>query len=232
MSVRLLLLAALAALAPGCCFGELPLAAPDPQPSGPAAPPPPTDAPDPSAGPSGDCLALCRRRIACAQAGGDTLTADELDCGAACGAGGRYTNMPAEAFACARQSTCEHVDVCMAQSLAAMFARQMGAGGVVQMPAPAVPASWPEHFPVVPGGQPIPAPATGPVRVAVLSYAGMRADDLETSYRGALAAAGWDVTDSDPSPEARRFRATRERVTVAVSIRAAGSAAIIQTMQF
>lgn len=105
----------------------------------------------------------------------------------------------------------------------------------VALPPPAgvagAPAGWPDGFPVVPGGTPMPVPAAGPVRVAVLSYAASSPDALDASYHGALAAAGWSATATEAGPEAHRFTATRGGTSVSVSIYGEAGQTFVQTMQ-
>lgn len=95
----------------------------------------------------------------------------------------------------------------------------------------AAPAGWPDGFPVVAGGTPMPVPPAGPVRVAVLAYPGTTADALDATYHAELAAAGWTATASEAGPEAHRFTATRGATTVSVSVYAEGGQTFIQTMQ-
>lgn len=79
------------------------------------------------------------------------------------------------------------------------------------------------------------APPAGPVRVALLSYAGSSPDDLDARYHQALAAAGWTATPSEASPRgAHRFQATSPAggTPISISIYADGAQTLIQTMQF
>lgn len=233
----------------GCCF--------TPDPAAPVVTPPPVTtppvvppiAPPTVAAPTGSmetCIALCEHAGHCLDTRGVPRTPETADCANACTTGHTYGSLPPQAYACLNQPTCGIFESCVN---AAMGAALAGAAGAPMIPptgvptglpgaapptptAAGTPVNWPEGFPVVPGGMPVEAPAAGPVRVAVLMYAGMSGADLDARYHEALAGAGWTATPSEPGPEARRFSATRGAATVSVSVLEADGASMIQTMQF
>jgi hypothetical protein len=208
-------------LATGCCFGGL---------SAPLPPPPPPPIPTPAF--SLDCAGLCGRTGACLDERGMPRGADELDCARACAPGGTYAAMPHDAVLCVSRATCADFDACTGQAVAAMLARALQGGGAPPPTPTTAPSGWPDGFPIVPGGEPMTAPAAGPVRVGLMGYPGRSADELDASCHQALVASGWNATPSETSPRgAHRFQATRGASSISVSIYADGPRAIVQTMQ-
>lgn len=230
-------LAALSLPIAGCCFGGPTLGAPPPPPPVPYPPTPPIGTP-PIGAPTGpltlDCMGLCQRTGACMDASGTPRGADEANCTASCAPGGAYANMPPDSYRCVAMPTCDQFDQCTGQAIAAMLAQILGGGA--PPPPPAVvgaPPGWPAGFPIVPGGTPVPAPAAGPVTVALLAYPGTTPDALEAQYRAELATSGWSATPAMVSPgQAHRFQASRPGSSISISIYTDGAQTFIQTMQF
>lgn len=190
------------------------------------------------------CLQLCERAGQCMELGGAPRSPETADCAQACSVGHAYATLPPQAYTCMSQPTCMIFESCLNAALGAVAAG-LATGAAAGLPpggtgtppgagtaAPsAAPAGWPEGFPVLPGGTPMAAPPSGPVRVGLLSYPGIGAADLDARYHAALREAGWIATESEAGPEARRFTATRGG-TVSVSIYEEGGTTLIQTMQF
>ncbi len=196
-------------LVTGCCLSGA--SAPEPPPSS-------TAAEDPG------CLDLCHRLHDCdvAEGHGDRAA----DCEAGCEPGGLYASVGETAYHCALEPTCAAARECAGPSLAITLL-----GSLTQAATTSAPPDWPEGFPTVPGGASRSVPSMGPVRVALLGYAGRDLAEIDRAYRDALTASGWAITDAPSSPEANRFSAAHGTSSVSVSIYREGNDTVVQTMQ-
>ncbi len=199
----------------GCCS----CGSEAPAPASALAPSPDDDAPAPA------CLGLCERIAACDR--DEAREPAQIDCVHGCEAGGVYAALDAAALACADRRTCAEVRECAGPGLAVAL---LGSFAAASAPLGA-PAGWPEGLPMLAGGLARPAPQLGPVRVALVAYAGRDVEATDRDYRATLTEAGWVLADAaQPGETAHRFVATHESSSVSVSIYRDGADAVIQTM--
>lgn len=183
----------------------------------------------PAAAPPPDCVAFCDRLLACHLELGTVPRESDRDCAGACAPEGVYGRLAPEAWACREREECSDVWACSTGDMAAaLFGSLGGAEG-----ATGLPADWPEGFPSVPGGSPMPSPPMGPVHVGILMYPARAPSELAAAYRAALEEAGWTIPEgaTGHEEEAERLIAVRDGNSVSVSIYREGAQTYVQTMQ-
>lgn len=174
------------------------------------------------------CLALCEHGGACLDARGEPRTEDERDCAVSC-RDGLYAAMPETALACSAQDDCDALRECLGTAFDAML-------GAPTTPAPEptvlpAPSAWPEGFPTIPGGTPLPT-SGDPLTLARVAYAGTP-EGLESLLRGELARAGWAVDPSTADDGAVRFFARRHDIEIGVAVyRESPERSVVQLVGF
>src|SRR5690606_25697052 len=192
------------ALYAGCGERE-PVPAPSPERS--AEPTPAGSAVDPR------CLALCEHGATCLAARGEPLGADERDCATSC-RDGFYAAMPEAALACSAHADCAALQDCTGAALETLLE-----GRPSLPPPPSAPAlpSWPEGFPSIPGGTPLPTTPGDPLTLARVAYPGAP-EGVESLLRAELGRAGWEVDPSTADDGAVRFFARQADTEIGVAI--------------